>query len=219
MKNLKAIVISIISLWIIYFTLRQTYVLQIVRIASNSNEPTLKKGSILFASRISKPSLLDFCLFENIDQYERPVWVFRITGMPGDTVEIKQGVLYVNNKNLDTAIKLSHSYKIRIMDTINLDISDYSVMPNTDSIVTSISDYSVFDNNIPTYKYILPRDSVDTKIKDIYNQNWNRDNFGPIIVPTDSFFLLGDNRSEAIDSRYLGFINVDSIKGCILFKR
>lgn len=40
-----------------------------------------------------------------------------------------------------------------------------------------------------------------------------RDNWGPIVVPPDSFFVLGDNRDDSEDSRYLGFIPRSAIRG------
>jgi signal peptidase I len=39
-------------------------------------------------------------------------------------------------------------------------------------------------------------------------QNW-----GPVIVPTDSFFALGDNRDASYDSRYYGFVPSANIIG------
>jgi signal peptidase I len=33
-----------------------------------------------------------------------------------------------------------------------------------------------------------------------------RDNFGPIVVPQDQFLMLGDNRDNSADSRYIGFV-------------
>ena len=38
-------------------------------------------------------------------------------------------------------------------------------------------------------------------------------NWGPIVVPRDSFFVMGDNRDDSYDSRYWGFLGRDRIKG------
>lgn len=43
--------------------------------------------------------------------------------------------------------------------------------------------------------------------------NPTRDNWGPIVVPDDHFFVLGDNRSNSEDSRYWGFVPRTAIKG------
>ncbi|MEX2583488.1 MAG: signal peptidase I [Gemmatimonadota bacterium] len=45
----------------------------------------------------------------------------------------------------------------------------------------------------------------------------SRDTWGPLIVPPDHYLLLGDNRDQSLDSRYMGFIPREVIRGKALF--
>ena len=40
-----------------------------------------------------------------------------------------------------------------------------------------------------------------------------RDNYGPVTVPSDSLFVLGDNRDHSYDSRFWGYVNLKDVKG------
>lgn len=44
-----------------------------------------------------------------------------------------------------------------------------------------------------------------------------RDNWGPLIVPEGEYMLLGDNRDQSLDSRFMGFIPREVIRGKALF--
>jgi len=40
-----------------------------------------------------------------------------------------------------------------------------------------------------------------------------RDNFGPLKIPKNSLFVLGDNRDASFDSRFWGFVELSNVKG------
>jgi signal peptidase I len=46
----------------------------------------------------------------------------------------------------------------------------------------------------------------------------NRDFYGPMVVPEDKYFMMGDNRDKSNDSRFWGFVDRSEIFGKSLFR-
>ena len=132
-------------------------------------------------------------------------WIKRTIGLPGDTVELRDGAVYLNGKPLP---------RVQRPDT------EVTVSPNSDCPYMpqfrGVGSNGVPVCRFPTFRETLPNgrtyDTLDMTLTD-------RDNFGPVTVPQGFVFLMGDNRDNSMDSRVppeiggLGLVPYENIVG------
>src|SRR4051794_27450732 len=120
-------------------------------------------------------------------------YIKRVVGIPGDTVEIRNKVLYINQKpvprDLVTGLQVETLFK-------SLDDPRYSA--------------STLD------MYTEHLDHVDHSIL-LDKTNYMGESHGPVTVPPDSLFVMGDNRDFSNDSRFWGFVPMKNVKGKAMF--
>ncbi|MFD2146963.1 signal peptidase I [Mucilaginibacter antarcticus] len=116
---LTAVGTLIIAAAIVYLT----RAVEIYTVATNSNEPTLKNGSWVIASRLKNPDRGNFVAFEK-DKY---FWLFRCLAKGGDMVEIRNATIYVNGKLISEPYTMKDYY---ITTKEALTITDYLIKNN-----------------------------------------------------------------------------------------
>ncbi len=153
----------------------RTFAVQAFKIPSGSMEDTLLIGDHLLVNKFiygTRIPFTDKIILKLRDPRHGDIIVFkyplnprrdfikRCIGVPGDVVEIKDKIVYINGIAQDELYVIHRDLHVFSGDTGN-----------------------------------------------------PRDNFGPVTVPPDSYFMMGDNRDYSADSRYWGFLARKMIKG------
>jgi len=157
-------------------------------VPADSMVPTIFNGDRVLANktayRAADPRPGDIVLFANPD-YRQQNYIKRVVALAGDTVEIREGQLYINDKKLQRT---------------QLD-------PLTFKTSQGDAKGTVFleKNNGAEYRIFLA-DEIDGQLpqpKDLEK----------LTVPKYCCFVLGDNRLSSRDSRHFGSIPITSVRG------
>jgi signal peptidase I len=131
----------------------------------------------------------------------------RVIGVPGDTVEVREGELILNGRPVPR--QALAPYKLPISANTPCRV----VPPATPTIVqVERQTYCVF----PAYRETLPGGASYTVLDQTSSE---ADHFGPVKVPAGHVFLMGDNRDDSLDSRFpaevggIGMVPIENLIG------
>ncbi|MDB4898537.1 MAG: signal peptidase [Gemmatimonadetes bacterium] len=198
---------------ILIYLVVNTLLIAAYRIPSGSMIPTLLVGDWLFVNKAvygphipfthsrlpgyAEPQRGEVIVFESPYQADEaargaeatPTLVKRMVGMPGDTLYMRQGLLYVNG------IPQRQGYGV-------------TPQPTTESSQPGDSD-PLFDWQ---HRIELKQSRFGAAPPRPTHDNW-----GPLVIPGGNYFMMGDNRYESKDSRYWGIVPRDNIRGRPIF--
>ena len=157
-------------------------------IPSGSMRPTLLEGDVVLVDRTAydlKIPLTDVSIAHLGEPRRGDVVTFssprdgtrlikRIVGLPGDVLEMRDEVLYVNGTPMAYSGPVVGEEPVRGSSTQTVRATEH--LPGRDHSVQ-------FFPELPALR-----------------------SFRPISVPADQYFMLGDNRDDSADSRYIGFV-------------
>ena len=121
-------------------------------------------------------------------------FIKRVIGLPGDTIELRGGMLILNGRPLPR----------QSVRPVAMPISPNSpckVVPPASPFVTRLDDghtYCLY----PAYRETLPGGPSYTVLDQV--ENPRADDFPAMKVPSGHIFLMGDNRDDSLDSRFTG---------------
>lgn len=136
-------------------------------------------------------------------------FVKRVIGLPGDTIEVRDGMLILNGRPIPR----------QQQGTFAMPISDNSPCRVVGGATQMIAPADGGGRSClyPTYRETLPGGHSYEVIDQVDNPR--ADDFGPIRVPDGHLFLMGDNRDDSLDSRFsraeggIGFVPLENLIG------
>lgn len=187
--------------------LLRAFVFEAFKIPSGSMIPTLAIGDQIFVNKYVYGIRIPFTTtrlvdFSEPDRGDVVVFVFpsephedyikRVVGLPGDTVELRDGQLYINEQPVPRRGVGTKTY----WDRDNRRGRWHTFEART------------FRETLGEHTYKILHD-VDMPLEVV--------DFGPRVVPEGHFFVMGDNRDNSHDSRAWGFVPESHLVGRAMF--
>ena len=97
MKIIKEIIPYIVIVLVV--VLIRTFIITPVRVDGDSMKNTLKNGDILLLYKLGSINRLDIIVLDEEKDNEKIIK--RVIGLPGETVAIRKGKIYINDKVID----------------------------------------------------------------------------------------------------------------------
>lgn len=233
LKIIKIIGIAFVAFFFCFYLLRIFGVLGLYRVPTSSMYPSIQPNSFVFTSKLIKPERGEvYCFRKKLFNEPKPImYIHRIVAVEGDTCEIRNGYVFVNGVRQDDKLVLAWPYFKKYDNKFTVEILMNAIQNNNNykgCTPYNESLYIINESEIvaKNEKLINAKREIDSLYAYSYkenlfhtidNQNWTIGNYGPVTVPKGKYFMLGDNRYNAYDSRYTGFIDESEMKEGILF--
>jgi signal peptidase I len=169
----------------------RTFVVQAFKIPSGSMKPTLLIGDHLLVNKFIYGVKIPF-IDKYIIRFKKP--------NKGDIIVFK----FPKDEKKD--------YIKRVIGTEGdeIEVKNGFLYINRNQIQEEYSgryrDQETYDIN----RYVESLNGIDHYI---LGQDRKNENYGPITVPPNAIFAMGDNRDNSQDSRYWGFVSTNKVKG------
>ena len=158
---------------------------------------------------------------------KRENYVKRLIGMPGDTLQIIDGIVYINGEIGEQPNEMQHNYIVKITSNgINPKILEkYNI---TEGYRTAHADELIFNmtadiaeefRKLPFVKSVERRIapagtevSEDIFPNDTTHFKWNADNFGPIVIPQEGKTVKINTENIALYDRIIRAYELNDMK-------
>ena len=125
------IVLIVLTLISSYFITNNVFVK--TEVSGVSMEPTLKEGQVVIVNKLEyyfkKPKRNDVIVYKQTNKEHSYFELKRLIGLPGETVKIKNGVIYINDEVLKEKVKVDIIQNSGLAEEgVKLDDNEYFVL-------------------------------------------------------------------------------------------